>query len=231
LTEKNPIFIAMKDSKNPRFFYDCNTFEFLSPLRDSIELIIKELEALRSVNVPTSWLETFPSYVQSEHPKAWDVFTFKFFGMNHLQNQALCPITSNLIHSIPELISCDFSRMKPHTTITPHKGYSRMILRGHLPLIVPKGTDCAIRVGTEIKYHQTGKMLIFDDSYEHSAWNHSTEDRIVLMFDIANPLWGYTPDEICKYKIEHIEDPFLLSIANKTEWAEAYEKGCLPLRL
>lgn len=221
----------MKDSKNPRFFYDCNTFEFLSPLRDSIELIIKELEALRSVNVPTSWLETFPSYVQSEHPKAWDVFTFKFFGMNHLQNQALCPITSNLIHSIPELISCDFSRMKPHTTITPHKGYSRMILRGHLPLIVPKGTDCAIRVGTEIKYHQTGKMLIFDDSYEHSAWNHSTEDRIVLMFDIANPLWGYTPDEICKYKIEHIEDPFLLSIANKTEWAEAYEKGCLPLRL
>ncbi len=221
----------MKDSKNPCFFYDCNTFEFLSPLRDSIELIIKELEALRSVNVPTSWLETFPSYVQSEHPKAWDVFTFKFFGMNHLQNQALCPITSNLIHSIPELISCDFSRMKPHTTITPHKGYSRMILRGHLPLIVPKGTDCAIRVGTEIKYHQTGKMLIFDDSYEHSAWNHSAEDRIVLMFDIANPLWGYTPDEICKYKIEHIEDPFLLSIANKTEWAEAYEKGCLPLRL
>lgn len=220
----------MKDSKNPRFFYDCNTFEFLSPLRDSIDLIIKELEALQSVEVPASWLETFPSYVQSEHPKAWDVFTFKFFGMNHLQNQALCPITTNLIHSIPELISCDFSRMKPHTTISPHKGYSRMLLRGHLPLIVPQGTDCAIRVGTEIKYHQTGKMLIFDDSYEHSAWNHSAEDRIVLMFDIANPLWGYTPDEICKYKIEHIEDPFLLSIANKTEWAEAYKKGCLPLR-
>jgi hypothetical protein len=48
------------------------------------------------------------------------------------------------------------------------------------------------------------------------------------MFDIANPLWGYTPDEICKYKIEHIEDPFLLQIASKTEWAEAYANGCLP---
>mgnify|MGYP000017488677 FL=1 len=218
----------MKDTKNPRFFYDCDTFEFLRPLTDSLEHIIKELNELRSLTTRSSWLETFPSYVQSEHPKAWDVFTFKFFGMNHLQNQALCPVTAKLINSIPELISCDFSRMKPHTTISPHKGYSRMILRGHLPLIVPPGNNCAIQVGTDIEYHQTGKMLIFDDSYEHSAWNHSTEDRIVLMFDIANPLWGYTPDEICKYKIEHIEDPFLLQIASKTEWAKAYANGCLP---
>lgn len=218
----------MKDSKNPRFFYDSNSFEFLRPLTDSIEHIIKELEALRSVNGSTSWFETFPSYVQSEHPKAWDVFTFKFFGMNHLQNQALCPFTTNLIHAIPELISCDFSRMKPHTTINPHKGYSRMILRGHLPLIVPEGTHCAIQVGTEIEYHETGKMILFDDSYEHSAWNHSDEDRIVLMFDIANPLWGYTPDEICRYKIEHLDDPFLLKIASKKDWVEAYEKGNLP---
>jgi beta-hydroxylase len=218
----------MKDTKNPRFFYDSSTFEFLSPLTESLELIVKELNELTSINTRNSWLETFPSYVHSDQPKAWDVFTFKFFGMNHLQNQMLCPVTANLINSIPELISCDFSRMKPHTTITPHKGYSRMILRGHLPLIVPPGKDCGIQVGTHIEHHQKGKMLIFDDSYEHSAWNHSTEDRIVLMFDIANPLWGYTPDEICKYKIEHIEDPFLLKIASKTEWAEAYANRCLP---
>ena len=219
----------MKDTKNPRFFYDSSTFEFLSPLTESLESIVKELNELTSINAGNSWLETFPSYVHSDQPKAWDVFTFKFFGMNHIQNQSLCPITSNLINSIPELISCDFSRMKPHTTISPHKGYSRMILRGHLPLIVPPGNNCAIQVGTDIEYHQTGKMLIFDDSYEHSAWNHSAADRIVLMFDIANPLWGYTPDEICSYKIEHIEDPFLLKIATKTEWAEAYKKGLLPL--
>jgi len=67
----------MKDTKNPRFFYDSSTFEFLSPLTESLESIVKELNELTSINAGNSWLETFPSYVHSDQPKAWDVFTFK----------------------------------------------------------------------------------------------------------------------------------------------------------
>jgi aspartyl/asparaginyl beta-hydroxylase (cupin superfamily) len=119
--------------------------------------------------------------------------------------------------------------MKPHTTIQAHHGYSRMILRGHLSLIVPEGNQCGIRVGDEIKHHMQGDMMVFDDSYEHSAWNHSNEERIVLMFDIPNPLWGYTAEEISRYKIMHLEDPFLLKLASKTAWLEALETGNLPL--
>jgi beta-hydroxylase len=229
LTEKNSIFIAMKDSKNPSFFYDSSTFGFLSPLTDSFEQISKELNELLTLNTPKSWLKTFPQYVQSEQESAWDVFTFKFFGMNHPYNQALCPTTAALINSIPELISCDFSRMKPNTTIMPHRGYSRMILRGHLPLIVPQGNACAIQVGNQTEYHQPGKMIIFDDSYEHNAWNHSSEDRIVLMFDIPNPLWGYSAEEISQYKISNLDDPFLLSLASQSAWNEAFDKRCLPI--
>ena len=219
----------MKDSKNPSFFYDSSTFEFLSPLTDSFEQITKELTELLTLNTPKSWLKTFPQYVQSEQETAWDVFTFKFFGMNHPYNQALCPTTAALINSIPELISCDFSRMKPNTTIMPHRGYSRMILRGHLPLIVPQGNACAIQVGNQTEYHQPGKMIIFDDSFEHSAWNHSSEDRIVLMFDIPNPLWGYSAEEISQYKISNLDDPFLLSLASQSAWNEAFDKRCLPI--
>jgi len=219
----------MNRSKNPNCFYESNAFPYLTPLIQSIDLITNELIALRKNQSRASWLETFPNYVLADQPSSWEVFTFKFFGLNHTKNQALCPITTRIIQSIPELISCDFSRMKAKTTIKSHKGYSRMILRGHLSLVIPVGNLCGIRVGKEIKYHAPGELIIFDDSYEHSAWNHSNEERIVLMFDIPNPLWGYTSEEISRFKIMNLEDPFLLKLANKSAWLSALETGNLPI--
>ena len=116
-----------------------------------------------------------------------------------------------------------FQILKPTPQILPHKGYTKMVLRCHLPLIVPAGELCGLRVGNEIKHWKEGELLIFDDSFEHEAWNNSDENRIVLMFDIPNPLWGYTAHEISKYKIEHMDDPFLLSFADKNTMA-----GSLP---
>jgi aspartyl/asparaginyl beta-hydroxylase (cupin superfamily) len=55
----------------------------------------------------------------------------------------------------------------------------------HLPLIVPP--DCRFRVGNEVREWEEGKLLIFDDTIEHEAWNESDEDRIVLIFDIWRP--------------------------------------------
>ena len=105
-----------------------------------------------------------------------------------------------------------------------------MVLRCHLPLIVPAGNKCAIRVGDETREWKEGELMIFDDSFEHEAWNRSDEMRVVLMFDIPNPLWGYTARQISKYKIENMDDPFLLSLVPKEKWMEAFAKGEFPLR-
>ena len=71
--------------------------------------------------------------------------------------------------------------------------------------------------------------MIFDDSFNHEAWNNSTSHRVVLMFDIPNPLWGYTAHEISKYKIENMDDPFLLNMVNKETWMKSFEAGVFPL--
>ncbi len=55
----------------------------------------------------------------------------------------------------------------------------------HLPLIVPPG--CTFRVGNETREWREGKLVIFDDTIEHEAWNDSKEDRVVLIFDIWRP--------------------------------------------
>jgi aspartyl/asparaginyl beta-hydroxylase (cupin superfamily) len=45
----------------------------------------------------------------------------------------------------------------------------------------------ALRVGNEERAWEEGKMLIFDDSIEHEAWNSSAKDRVILLFEIWRP--------------------------------------------
>ena len=84
-----------------------------------------------------------------------------------------------------------FSLLKGGARIAPHHGMINARLICHLPLIVPPG--CGFRVGNEKREWEPGKLLIFDDTIEHEAWNDSEEDRIVLIFDVWRP--ELTPDE------------------------------------
>ena len=78
-----------------------------------------------------------------------------------------------------------FSLLRPGARITPHNGMFNTRLICHLPLIVPPG--CGFRVGNEIREWEVGKLIVFDDSIEHEAWNDSDRDRVVLIFDVWRP--------------------------------------------
>ena len=62
----------------------------------------------------------------------------------------------------------------------------------------------------------------------HEAWNLSDNRRIVLMIDVANPEGEYNGEQINRYKIENIDDPFLLNIADNKTWVEWLDKGIFP---
>lgn len=218
----------MFTDKNPKYFYNSNEFPQLLFLQNHVSDIVTELNQVIQNNFDSNWLRTFPQYVTGMHPKAWKTFPFVFFGMRNPANENLCPFTASLIQQIPDVITAEFSFMEPHTHIQPHVGYSKMILRCHLPLIVPNESLCGIRVGDETQNWKTGKLMIFDDSFEHEAWNKSAQRRVLLMFDIPNPHWGYTAREICRWKIENLTDPFLLSLATKELWLSALNRGILP---
>jgi len=215
--------------KNPKYFYDSGSFPELKIIQDKFQTIKNELIELLYLNKNNRWMKTFPEYVESKENGSWHVFSFLFFSMKSKMNATLCPQTASLIFSVPSIISCDFSLLPGRTRIKPHEGYSRMVLRCHLPLMVPEGEKCALRVGDKTHYWKEGELVIFDDSFEHEAWNDSKHNRVVLMFDIPNPLWGYSAQEISRYKIENLEDPFLLSLASKEEWLACFKAQELPL--
>jgi aspartyl/asparaginyl beta-hydroxylase (cupin superfamily) len=72
------------------------------------------------------------------------------------------------------------------THIAPHRGPTNLRLRCHLAISAPAG-DCAIRVGDETRRWHEGKCLVFDDFLVHEAWNHTDEDRVVLIVDLWHP--------------------------------------------
>lgn len=102
-----------------------------------------------------------------------------------------CPRTMAALNRAPmtqiagQTPSVLFSRLTPGAHIPPHRGMLNCRLICHLPLIVPDG--CWLRVGNETRHWEEGKLLIFDDSFEHEAKNDSGETRIILLFDIWRP--------------------------------------------
>lgn len=217
------------------YFFEPSEFSWIPKLEMAYTSIKEEFNHF--INLQESqdefakkWFAAHPHYVASDSGKttAWKTLELLFFGIKKEINIDLFPKTWDALSQIDGLVTAQFSMMEPQTHIQPHKGYSRMVSRHHLGLLVPYPSLCGIRVGDTTRTWEEGKVLSFDDSYEHEAWNHSDERRAVLMFDIANKAWGYEASQICRYKLSTTKDPFLLDIADNETWLKWYEAGSFP---
>ncbi len=79
-----------------------------------------------------------------------------------------------------------FSVLKPNIHIPPHFGTANTRLTAHLPLIIPSD-KCRIRVADHTHYWTEGELFLFDDGWDHEAWNDSDETRVVLIFEAWRP--------------------------------------------
>jgi aspartyl/asparaginyl beta-hydroxylase (cupin superfamily) len=155
-------------------FEQASEFSFLANLKRDWQLIRDELLALNKTYF-VEWPE------RNIYDGNWTVFGLYKLGEKVEQHCALCPITTKLIEEIPGLLSAGFSSLAPGTYIGPHVGYTNRVLRYHLGLVTPE--NCAIRVDKETKSWEAGEDFIFDDTYEHEAWNRSESTRVVLLLD------------------------------------------------
>jgi hypothetical protein len=120
----------------------------------------------------------------------WDVVFLYERGRRHDDVCEACPVTTAVIEGEGAMRTAAgliyVSRMRPGTHIQPHRGPTNLRLRCHLGITVPGG-DCAIRVHEDRRSWSEGRCLVFDDSFEHEAWNRTDEDRIVLILDLWHP--------------------------------------------
>ena len=116
-----------------------------------------------------------------------------FFYEDHRPNDALLarvPSVRNVVesfgHEYLDRFEIHLSVLEPSAHIPPHCGGVNAKLTLHLPLAVPEG-DTAIRVASSVRGWSEGRVLVFDDSYEHEAWNRTAQRRAVLLLTAYHP--------------------------------------------
>ena len=159
-------------------YLDTRDYPFITNLEKCFVKIRQECLALPGT--------TFDPWVQKEmYGEGWSVFGLVAWGHQIEGALALCPETKIALEAIPGLQTAGFSRLAPGTHIKPHRGWVENVYRLHLGLVVPE--NCAMRVGEETRSWEEGSCLVFDDTSEHEAWNHSKSDRLVLLLDFLRP--------------------------------------------
>jgi len=196
-------------------FYEREQFSWAAALERETAAIREELGAILASG------ERFAPYMQpgADRPvfntngllndPAWSACHLIRNGEEVAANAALCPRTLAALRELPlchirgRTPTVLFSLLRPGAHIPPHHGFLNTRLICHLPLIVPPG--CALRVGNETRPWREGKLVIFDDTMEHEAWNQSSELRVVLLFDIWRPELTDTERSLVAAMLESID--------------------------
>jgi aspartyl/asparaginyl beta-hydroxylase (cupin superfamily) len=202
-------------------FYDSHEFEWARVLEESYPIIKHEL-----MQVLAEDAAGFKGYM-SEHQRrlgGWNTFNFWFYGKKFEENCARCPETTRILESLPrfEKDHIMFSALNPHARIPPHTGPMNGILRAHLGLVVPNG--CYVRVGPDERTWQEGKVLVFDDSFEHEVYNHSDAVRIVLFMNFWHPCLSDREIEVLeRFRAAYERSPFALVHAQNQAAKRAHD--------
>jgi beta-hydroxylase len=171
-------------------FIGTDGFDWVRTLEDGWRVIRAELdEVLRYREDLPNFQDISVDQASITDDDLWKTFFFFGYGFKSDVNCARCPETTRLLEAVPGMTTAFFSILGPHKHIPPHRGPWKGVLRYHLALLVPEpASSCGISVGGEVAHWTEGGSLLFDDSYEHSAWNDTDGTRVVLFMDVIRPL-------------------------------------------
>lgn len=162
-----------------RPFHDAEQFAFLRAIEAAYAEIREEARGVITGFKAVTWVRrsTF-----QRHQGFCQGYRGRFFlaygGLDFGLNQRLCPRAAKLVEQVPGRVSAAFYLLDGKSHIKPHRGEFDCTLRAHMGLVVPE--ECSLRVAGETRPWREGAFLVFDDSYEHEAWNRSSETRCVL---------------------------------------------------
>jgi aspartate beta-hydroxylase len=149
-------------------------------------------------------------WTELNRSKKWSAYFLHNNGVQLADHAAKCPATLAALALAPQpqivrnAPNAFFSHLLPHTQIPPHTGMTNTRLVVHLPLIVPPA--CSFRVGNHTRNWEEGKAWVFDDTIEHEARNESDQSRLILIFDIWNPLLSEAEQQLITKTIEAYQD-------------------------
>ena len=171
-------------------FLDPAHFPWTALLEQHYPAIRAEAQrVLRVRDALPNFQDIAPDLIRLTDDDQWKTFWFVGYGVWDHPNCLRCPVTAAVLRAVPGLTTGFFSILGPGKRLPAHHGPYRGVLRHHLALIVPEPAEaCGIRVGDQTRHWTEGRSLVFDDTYEHEAWNDTDGQRVVLFLDVKRPL-------------------------------------------
>jgi ornithine lipid ester-linked acyl 2-hydroxylase len=164
--------------------------------------------------------------------RGWKTYLLAGYGFRSENNIKQCPETWRICQNIPGLITVMFSILEPGKHLPPHRGPYNGVLRLHLGLVIPAPREqLGIRVENELYRWQEGKAVVFDDAYEHEAWNRTPHTRVVLFVDFRKPL--RFPANLINWLLLHLAmfTPFIREgMDNQKAWEKKFYAEAEALR-
>jgi aspartyl/asparaginyl beta-hydroxylase (cupin superfamily) len=171
-------------------FYDPAAFAWAPALQAACDDIRAEYRQLVAAG------ETIPPFHEISREQLpissdslWRSFILYAYGVRAQRNCALCPRTEQAVLAVPGMQTAMFSILAPGKRLPPHRGPYKGLLRVHLALdLPPDPASCWIEVDGIRRHWRQGGLMVFDDTFVHSAANESAVPRCVLFMDILRPL-------------------------------------------
>ena len=206
-------------------FFDETRFPWVRQVGERTEAIRAELDSLlaETARLP-NFQDISPEQAFLTTDARWKIFYFAGYGVESARNRARCPRTAEALDLIPGMTTAFFSILAPGKELPVHRGPYNGVLRYHLGLRIPASDErCAIRVGGELRHWREGGALVFDDSYEHEAWNRTGEWRVVLFVDFLRPL-PLVPHLANRIMLAVIRaTPFVrIAVRNEARWEKSF---------
>lgn len=164
--------------------------------------------------------------------RGWKTFLLAGYGFKSENNIRQCPDTWRICRNIPGLITVMYSILEPGKHLPPHRGPYNGVLRLHLGLVVPEPREqLGIRVENQLYRWREGEAVVFDDAYEHEAWNRTPHTRVVLFVDFRKPL--RFPANLVNWLLLHLAmfTPFIREgMDNQKAWEKKFYAEAEALR-
>ena len=212
--------LALSKCGNPPI-YDKAVFPWSVSIEKEWRAIRAELDRVltRKEELP-GFHELATDVTTISQDRGWKTFLLAGYGFRSENNIKLCPETWRVCRKIPGLITVMYSILEPGKHLPPHRGPYNGVLRLHLGLIVPEPREqLGIRVENDIYRWRESEAVIFDDAYEHEAWNRTPHTRVVLFVDFRKPL--YFPANLINWLLLHLAmfTPFIREgMDNQKAW-------------
>lgn len=179
--------------ENDEPWFDANSFSFSVLLERAYLQIREEFEQLRTHS-------HFVPYTRGPHvprnsppvqglPPGWKeiklIHEFEPVERNRTLAPTMSAIADQILAEYKVVAQFTILALEPGTELPVHADMANFLVSCHMGIEVP--AECALQVASEKRSWLEGKCIAFNNSYLHSAFNHSSRTRYTLVVHTLHP--------------------------------------------